>query len=208
MGLNITYKVQDKPNGIAEAFIIAEHFIGGGDVCLILGDNIFHGDICFPSSVSGAVIYAYKVKDPSAYGVVSMSGSTVISIEEKPKIPKSNYAIPGIYHFDKNVVKYAKELTPSARGELEITDIMKRYMEFGELRVTKLEGVVWLDAGTPETLFQASAYVQTIQERAGIMVGCIEESAYRAKLVTKDQFDSAVSHLPKSAYRSYLEEVK
>lgn len=207
MGLNIVYREQPEPKGLAEAFIIAEDFIDGDSVCLILGDNVFHGSFEKPKYDFNALIYGYRVKDPRAYGVVELSsGGTVISIEEKPTQPKSNYAIPGLYYFDKRVVEYSKLVKPSSRGELEITDIMRRYMKDNELKVIVMsKGTSWLDAGTPQSLFQASAYVQAIQERAGIMIGCIEESSYKAGFITTDKYKQLIDGLPNSEYRSYLE---
>lgn len=206
LGLKITYLVQENPNGIAEAFIIAKEWINNDPVCLILGDNIFHGYPKIKHHDSGAIIFAYKVNNPSEYGVVEFNlNEKVISIEEKPKLPKSNYAIPGLYFFDKNVTKYASELIKSERGELEITDLIKRYLTNDELWVAKFNyGAVWLDAGNADMLFQSAAYIKTIQDRQGIMVGCIEEECYKKKLICKKDLYDIIDHLPNSEYKNYL----
>lgn len=187
--------------------MIAEDFIRDDSVCLVLGDNVFHGDFERPSPDSRCVIYGYEVKDPRAYGVVELdSRGKTLSIEEKPVNPKSNYAIPGLYFFDELVTDFAKAVEPSPRGELEITDIMRMYMTFGSLETIIMpRGVAWLDAGTPHTLFQASAYVQAVQERQGIMIGCIEEECYKAGFINTQQYKELIEKLPKSDYRSYLE---
>lgn len=210
LGLNIIYKIQHKPNGIAEAFIIAEDFINNSNVGLILGDNIFHGVNKIKTHLDGATIFACQVNNPSQYGVVEFDeNNSVISIEEKPQIPKSNYVIPGLYFYDKNVVNYAKSLKPSARGELEITDLNKIYLKEKKLSVIQFpRGTVWLDAGTPESLYQSAAYIQTIQERQGIKIACIEEECYRKKFINKHQLLDVVSKLPKSEYRDYLSKLK
>jgi len=208
LGLNIIYKEQDKPSGLAESFLIAEDFIKGYPVCLILGDNIFHGEFPRPMvNNDKGVIYGYKVKDPRSYGVVELDGmDKAISIEEKPAHPKSNYAITGLYFFDKRVVDFAKLVKPSARGELEITDIIRSYMSEGSLETIIMpKGIAWLDAGTPTTLFQASAYVQSIQERQDVMVGCIEEECYKAGFINRVEYENLISRLPNSDYKSYLE---
>jgi glucose-1-phosphate thymidylyltransferase len=209
-GLNIAYRAQMEPKGIAEAFIIGENWIGKENVCLILGDNVFHGEFYIPADpFLGAVIYAYKVKDPSSYGVIELDGGAPISIVEKPKNPISNLAIPGLYFFDYEVCEYAKRLKPSARGELEITDIMKEYMRENRLRVIQMNrGVAWLDAGTPESLFQSSAYIQAVQERTGLMVGCIEEACLKRGFISKSQLNKHIELLPNgTSYRKYLEEL-
>ncbi len=209
LGLEICYKVQYKPKGIAESFIIAEDFIGNDTVGLILGDNIFHGMTRMKPSLDGAVIFAYQVNNPSDYGVVEFDDNNkVISIEEKPIIPKTNFAVPGLYFYDNQVIKYAKNLKPSARGELEITDLNRIYLENNKLSVIQFpRGTVWLDAGTPESLYQSSAYIQTIQERQGIKVGCIEEECYRKKFINKQQLSNIVDKMPKSEYKQYLEKL-
>jgi glucose-1-phosphate thymidylyltransferase len=208
-GLNIVYRVQHKPNGIAESFVIAEDFIKDDSVGLILGDNIFHGMPKIKQKLDGAIIFAYEVNNPTSYGVVEFSeNGSVISIEEKPKQPKSKYAIPGLYFYDNHVVEYAKQLKPSHRGELEITDLNKIYLQNEKLNVIKFpRGTAWLDAGTPETLFQSGMYIQSIQERQGIKVGCIEEACYNKKLINKNQLKNLVDKLPISEYKEYLEKL-
>ena len=208
-GLKICYKVQYKPKGIAESFIIAEEFINNEPVGLILGDNIFHGMPRIKPILNGAIIFAYEVNDPSAYGVVEFDeNGLVLSIEEKPKQPKSKYAIPGLYFYDKNVVEYAKQLKPSFRGELEITDLNKIYLDRKQLGVIKFpRGTAWLDAGSPETLFQSGMYIQSIQERQGIKVACIEEECYNKKFINKNQLKNLVDKLPISEYKQYLEKL-
>lgn len=209
LGLSICYKVQYKPNGIAESFLIAEDFIKNDTVALILGDNIFHGMSRIKPILTGAIIFAYEVTDPSSYGVVEFNEENkVISIEEKPKQPKSKFAIPGLYFYDNLVVEYVKSLKPSYRGELEITDLNKIYLEKELLNVVKFpRGIAWLDAGTPETLFQSGAYIQSIQARQGIKVGCIEEDCYRKKYITKLQLQQLINKMPTSEYRQYLERI-
>ena len=209
LGLSICYKVQYKPNGIAESFLIAEDFIKNDTVTLILGDNIFHGMSRIKPILTGAIIFAYEVTDPSSYGVVEFNEENkVISIEEKPKQPKSKFAIPGLYFYDNLVVEYVKSLKPSYRGELEITDLNKIYLEKELLNVVKFpRGIAWLDAGTPETLFQSGAYIQSIQARQGIKVGCIEEDCYRKKYITKLQLQQLINKMPTSEYRQYLERI-
>ena len=189
LGLDICYKVQYKPRGIAEAFIIAEDFIKDDIVGLILGDNIFHGMAKIKPTLEGAIIFAYQVNNPSDYGIVEFDeNNKVVSIEEKPKEPKSNFAVPGLYFYDNKVIEYVKNLKPSSRGELEITDLNRLYMERQKLSVIPFpRGTVWLDAGMPDTLYQSGAYIQTIQERQGIKVGCIEEECYRKKFINKQQ---------------------
>jgi len=209
LGLDIQFKVQSYPRGIAEAFTIAADFIRSDSVCLILGDNIFHGTFTRPLSNDGGLIYGYWVKDPRSYGVVEIDGmKRPISIEEKPRKPKSNYAIPGLYFFDKHVVDFARIARPSARGEVEITEVIKSYMSEGRLRVEVMpRGVAWLDAGTTQTLAQSSAYVQTIQDRQGKMIACIEEDCYNQGFITKKQFKKLITQTPVSEYRTYLENV-
>jgi|TARA_Y100001938_G_scaffold87625_1_gene120047 glucose-1-phosphate thymidylyltransferase len=209
LGLNIEFRAQITPKGIPEALTISEDFIGKDSCCLILGDNIFHGAQRYTIPEEGAMIFGYPVKHPSRYGVVEFnSKGNAISIEEKPEKPKSKYAIPGIYFLDNKSIKYAKELNPSERGELEITDLIKRYLEEDALKVTKLNrGFVWLDAGLPSTLHQASSYIQTIQERQDVSIGCIEEDCYRAGFIDKKQLRKIVETYPDSEYRLYLERV-
>jgi glucose-1-phosphate thymidylyltransferase len=208
-GISIGYREQPKPAGIAQAFLIAESFIGKDNVTLILGDNIFYGGDSFYRVLadfkSGATIFGYHVNDPERYGVVEFNDGKAISIEEKPKQPKSNYAVPGIYVFDNDVVGIAKNLKPSARGELEITDVNIAYLRRGDLSVHRLNrGFAWLDAGTSSSLHDASAYVQTIEKRAGIKIGCPEESAFRQGFVSLVQLDELVGKIPNCEYRDYL----
>jgi glucose-1-phosphate thymidylyltransferase len=209
LGLDICYKVQYKPRGIAEAFIIAEDFIKDDVVGLILGDNIFHGMAKIKPTLDGAIIFAYQVNNPSDYGVVEFDNDNkVISIEEKPKEPKSNFAVPGLYFYDNKVIEYVKNLKPSGRGELEITDLNRLYMERQKLSVIPFpRGTVWLDAGMPDSLYQSGAYIQTIQERQGIKVGCIEEECYRKKFINKQQLSIIVDRMPNSEYKNYLSKI-
>jgi glucose-1-phosphate thymidylyltransferase len=209
LGLDICYKVQYKPRGIAEAFIIAEDFIKDDVVGLILGDNIFHGMAKIKPTLDGAIIFAYQVNNPSDYGVVEFDNDNkVISIEEKPKEPKSNFAVPGLYFYDNKVIEYVKNLKPSGRGELEITDLNRLYMERQKLSVIPFpRGTVWLDAGMPDSLYQSGAYIQTIQERQGIKVGCIEEECYRKKFINKQQLSIIVDKMPNSEYKNYLSKI-
>ncbi|MEO8399266.1 MAG: glucose-1-phosphate thymidylyltransferase RfbA [Ignavibacteriaceae bacterium] len=211
VGLKIEYAVQSAPNGIAEAFIIGEKFINGESVSLVLGDNIFYGSLKFfyngVKNNEGATIFGYQVNDPQRYGIVEFDKQgNAISIEEKPKVPKSNFAVPGIYIFDNNVVEISKKLKPSDRGELEITDVNKEYLKQGKLKVEKIgRGIAWLDTGTPEALLQASNFFGVIEERQGLKVACIEEIAYSMKFINKDQFIDLINSMPKSLYREYLE---
>jgi glucose-1-phosphate thymidylyltransferase len=213
IGMNIEYAVQPSPNGIAEAFIIGEKFIGDDNVCLVLGDNIFYGDLTFfyegIQKNTGATIFGYQVNDPERYGIVEFDREgKAISIEEKPKNPKSTYAIPGLYIFNNKVVEISKNLKPSARGELEITDVNKVYLQKGELNVEKIgRGIAWLDTGTPEALLQASNFFGVIEDRQGLKVACIEEIAYNKGFISKNQFVDLISSIPKSLYRTYLEKV-
>jgi len=213
IGMNISYAVQPAPNGIAEAFIIGEKFIGDDNVCLVLGDNIFYGDLTFfydgVNKNTGATIFGYQVNDPERYGIVEFDkNGRAISIEEKPKNPKSQYAVPGLYIFNKDVIEISKNLKPSARGELEITDVNKVYLEKGELQVEKIgRGIAWLDTGTPEALLQASNFFGVIEDRQGLKVACIEEIAFHKGFITKEQFADLVNSIPKSLYRSYLEKI-
>jgi glucose-1-phosphate thymidylyltransferase len=212
-GLTIEYREQPKPAGIAQAFLIAESFIGRDAVTLILGDNIFYGGDTFQRTFSdfksGATIFGYHVNDPERYGVVEFdAGGKAVSIEEKPKSPKSNYAVPGLYIFDNEVVAISKALKPSARGELEITAVNVEYLRRGALHVHRLyRGFAWLDAGTSSSLHDASAYVQTIEKRAGVKIGCPEESAFRQAFVSLEQLDELVGKIPNCEYRDYLAEV-
>jgi len=210
-GLTVDYREQARPEGIAQAFLIAESFIGSEPVTLVLGDNIFYGGDAFLRAFgefkSGATIFGYHVHDPERYGVVEFDASgKAVSIEEKPKLPKSNYAVPGLYIFDNEVVRIVKNLKPSARGELEITAVNVEYLQRGTLRVHRLaRGFAWLDAGTSSSLNDASAYVQTIEKRAGIKIGCPEEAAFRQGFVSLAQLETIVAAMPNCEYRSYLE---
>jgi len=212
-GLSIEYREQARPAGIAQAFLIAESFIGSDAVTLILGDNIFYGGDTFQRAFadfkSGATIFGYHVNDPERYGVVDFDAEgKAVSIEEKPKVPKSNYAVPGLYIYDNEVVAISKALKPSARGELEITAVNVEYLRRGALRVHRLSrGFAWLDAGTSSSLHDASAYVQTIEKRAGVKIGCPEESAFRQGFVSLAQLDELVGKIPNCEYRDYLAEV-
>jgi glucose-1-phosphate thymidylyltransferase len=213
IGMNINYAVQSAPNGIAEAFIIGEKFIGNDDVCLVLGDNIFYGNLSFfydgIKKNKGATIFGYQVNDPERYGIVEFDNNgKAISIEEKPKNPKSHYAVPGLYIFNNKVIEISKKLKPSARGELEITDVNKNYLKRGELRVEKIgRGIAWLDTGTPEALLQASNFFGVIEDRQGLKVACIEEIAYKKGFIDEKQFQKLINSIPKSLYRNYLERI-
>ena len=204
-GCRFEYAVQDEPNGLAEAFIIGEKFIGDDKVALILGDNIFYGTgldelLQSNNNPDGGIIYAYHVTDPERYGVVEFDEEgQVISIEEKPEKPKSNYAVPGIYFYDNDVVEIAKNIQPSARGELEITDINQEYLRRGKLKVSIMDrGTAWLDTGTFQSLMQASQFVQVIEERQGLKIGAIESSAYKMGFITKNQFKKLMEPFLKS----------
>jgi glucose-1-phosphate thymidylyltransferase len=209
-GLSIEYREQPRPEGIAQAFLIAESFIGPDPVTLILGDNVFYGGDSFYRAFaefkSGATIFGYHVNDPERYGVVEFDArGQAISIEEKPKHPKSNYAVPGLYMFDNQVLEITRNLKPSARGELEITDVNVEYLRRGQLRVHRLSrGFAWLDAGTSSSLHEASAYVQTIEKRQGIKFGCPEEAAFRRGFLTLDALDALAQRMPRCEYREYL----
>ena len=212
LGLKLSYKEQKHPNGLAEAFIIGEEFIGNDNVALILGDNIFYG-YGFSNQVQeaaklekGAVIFGYPVKDPRAYGVVEFDeNGKAISLEEKPKNPKSNYAIPGLYYYDNSVVEKAKIIKPSERGELEITTVNEKYLEEGTLKVKNLgRGTAWLDTGTHEALLEASNYVEAIQKRQGFYIACIEEIAYKNGWITKDKVKELAHPMLKVEYGKYL----
>ncbi len=213
IGLEIEYAIQKAPNGIAEAFIIGENFIGKEQVSLILGDNIFYGKLDFYYKAikqeKGATVFGYQVSDPERYGVIEFDEQgRAISIEEKPKQPKSNYAVPGLYVYDNRVIEIAKNLKPSWRGELEITDVNLEYLRMGELRVEKIgRGVAWLDTGTPEALLKASQFFGVIEDRQGLKVACIEEIAFHKGFISKEQFKELIQSIPKSMYRDYLEKV-
>lgn len=213
-GCRFEYTIQDAPNGLAEAFILGEDFIGDDSVALILGDNIFYGsglnqNLQNSSNPQGGVIFAYHVQDPERYGVVEFDeNNTAISIEEKPINPKSNFAVPGIYFYDNHVIEIAKSIVPSHRGELEITDVNKIYLEQGNLKVQILDkGTAWLDTGTFNSLMQASQFVQVIEERQGLKIGCIEETAYTMGYITKVQLLELAEPLLKSGYGKYLQQI-
>lgn len=215
LGMNIEYRVQENPNGIVEAFLIGEKFIGNNSVSLILGDNIFFGQSFtillkrLSELKKGAEIFGYSVKDPTAYGVVEFDKDmNVISIEEKPETPKSKYAIPGLYFYDNTVVEKARKVKPSLRGELEITDLNRMYLEEKTLKVNLLgRGFAWLDTGTHKNLLQASNFIETIQERQGNYVACIEEIAYRNGWIDKEQLLKLAQPLLKTDYGKYLVEI-
>jgi len=211
LGCKFEYAVQDAPNGLAEAFIIGEEFIGEDKVALILGDNIFYGTgladlLKANNDPEGGIVYAYHVTDPERYGVVNFDKEgKALSIEEKPENPKSNYAVPGIYFYDNEVVNIAKNIKPSHRGELEITDVNKAYLEQGKLQVSILDkGTAWLDTGTFKSLMQASQFVQVIEERQGLKIGAIEEAAYTSGFISKQQLIDLATPLLKSGYGKHL----
>ena len=215
IGCSIQYAIQEHPNGLAEAFIIGEEFIGSDKVALILGDNIFYGSglnqaLSGHRTVDGGVIFAYHVQDPQRYGVVEFDeNNKAVSIEEKPTNPKSNFAVPGIYFYDNQVVEIAKNIAPSARGELEITDVNKAYLEKGKLNVQILDkGTAWLDTGTFDSLMQASHFVQVIEQRQGLKIGCVEEVAFKMGYIDKQQLDKLAEPLLKSGYGTYLKQLK
>ena len=211
LGCRFEYAVQEVPNGLAQAFVIGEEFIGLDKVALVLGDNIFYGSglgsqLKNLSNLDGGYVFAYQVSDPERYGVVSFDEKMQVqSIEEKPAKPKSNYAVPGLYFYDNEVVKIAKELKPSARGEYEITDVNKVYLEKGKLKVVLLDrGTAWLDTGTFDSLSDASEFVRVIEKRQGTKIGCIEEVAYRNGFITKEELAVIADPLVKSGYGEYL----
>ena len=215
LGLKLEYKVQEKPNGLAEAFIIGEEFIENDNVALILGDNIFYGS-GFTGLVEeaaklkkGAIVFGYPVKDPRAYGVVEFDeNGKAISLEEKPENPKSNYAIPGLYFYDNTVVEKAKNVKPSARGEIEITTVNEMYLSEGKLNVKNLgRGVAWLDTGTHDALLEAATYVEAIQKRQGFYIACIEEIAYAKGWISKEQLEKLAEPMMKTEYGKYLRDL-
>ena len=210
-GMSLTFAQQEKPDGLAQAFIIGEAFIDNGPCALVLGDNVFHGAglgvlLTTLTKPSGATIFAYKVKDPNAYGVVEFADDgTVLSIEEKPTNPKSQYAVPGLYFYDSQVVDIAKSISPSARGELEITSVNNEYLARQQLSVSVLpEGTAWLDSGTFESLHDASSYVRVVEERQGVKVACVEEIAWRHGWITDGELMFQAERLAKSSYGDYL----
>lgn len=214
LGLNLSYAEQPLPNGLAQAFVIGEQFIGNDSVALVLGDNIFYGaglgtQLANNTHPNGGIVYAYQVSDPERYGVVEFSDDMrVLSIEEKPTQPKSNFAVPGLYFYDNDVVEIAKNLQPSPRGEYEITDVNKEYLKRGKLKVSILpRGTAWLDTGTFDSLMQASQFVQVIEQRQGIKIACIEEIAYRKGFISAGQLMELAKPLLKSGYGQYLERV-
>ncbi len=211
IGCKFSYAVQEIPNGLAQAFVIGKEFIGNDKVALVLGDNIFYGNklqqlLVESSNPEGGIVFAYHVNDPERYGVVEFDNNNkAISIEEKPKIPKSNYAVPGLYFYDNSVIEVAKNIKPSARGEYEITDVNKYYLEKGLLKVGVLDrGTAWLDTGTFTSLLEASQFVNIVESRQGLKVGCIEEVAYRKKFISKEQLIEVAKPLVKSGYGQYL----
>lgn len=213
-GCHFEYAIQEIPNGLAQAFVIGESFIGKDNVALILGDNIFYGTgleelLCEKTNPEGGVVFAYHVSDPERYGVVEFDeNQKAISIEEKPENPKSHFAVPGLYFYNNEVVEIAKNLTPSHRGEYEITDVNKAYLEKGKLEVGILDrGTAWLDTGTHTSLMQAGQYVQVIEERQGLKIGCLEEIAYRKGFINKEQLKQLAKPLLKSGYGDYLIEI-
>ncbi|HOT77289.1 MAG TPA: glucose-1-phosphate thymidylyltransferase RfbA [Candidatus Wallbacteria bacterium] len=214
-GISIQYAAQPEPKGIAEAFLIGEKFIGGGSVCLILGDNIFYG-FSFSDMLKkaaelqrGAIIFGYYVKDPERYGVVEFeSDGKVISIEEKPSNPKSHYAVTGLYFYDSRVVEIAKNIKPSARGELEITDVNNAYLKLGELKMKLMgRGMAWLDTGTHESLLEASIFIETIEHRQGLKIACLEEIAYNKGYISRETLMKYASELKNNQYGRYLMEI-
>jgi glucose-1-phosphate thymidylyltransferase len=212
-GLNIRYEIQFQPKGISDAFIIAERFIGKDQVCLILGDNLFHGKLDFLRNAiktnDGGTIFGYEVNDPERYGVVEFDHEgNVLSIEEKPHTPKSNYAIPGLYIFDSDVVSIAKTIKPSARGELEITDVQNEYRRLGKLKVSKMgRGLTWLDTGTPESMLEASQFIHIVETRQSLKVACLEEIALNNGFITPSDMDYLLKEMPKSPYKDYCQKI-
>jgi glucose-1-phosphate thymidylyltransferase len=210
-GIKLSYKVQPEPKGIAQAFLVGEEFISGQPVCLILGDNIFYGKMDLNKIVKefeeGALIFGYYVNDPERYGVVEFDAERkAISIEEKPTRPKTNYAVPGLYFYDQNITQIAKSMKPSARGELEITDVNMEYLRRGKLHVVPLgRGIAWLDTGTHTSLLEASHFIGTLEARQGLKIACLEEIAYRMDFIDRKKLKQVIDETPKSSYRDYLE---
>jgi glucose-1-phosphate thymidylyltransferase len=213
LGLVINYAIQDKPQGLADAFVVGEEFIGDDSVTMILGDNIFYGKLDFIRKAvkenSGATVFGYHVTDPQRYGVVEFNGNgEVLSIEEKPDNPKSNYAVVGLYVYNNEVVEIAKNLKPSARGELEITDVNREYLKRNKLKVELFgRGIAWLDTGTPRSLLDASTFIGAIEHRQGLKVGCIEEVAYMMNFINRQQFKDLIEKIPDCNYRDYLKKI-
>jgi glucose-1-phosphate thymidylyltransferase len=212
-GIELSYAIQEAPRGIAEAFLVGEHFVDGDAVALILGDNIFYGDLgtrrLVADFVSGAVVFGYPVHDPERYGVVEIDeDGKALSLEEKPERPRTNLAVPGFYLYDERVVEVAKGLTPSGRGELEITDVNRFYMEDGSLRAIRLgRGIAWLDSGTHESLLEAANFIATVEHRQGLKIACLEEIALDQGFVSVDEMTELVASMPNSAYREYVERI-
>ncbi|HEY2103562.1 MAG TPA: glucose-1-phosphate thymidylyltransferase RfbA [Chthoniobacterales bacterium] len=213
LGINLVYAEQPRPEGIAQAFLIGAKFVGDGGASLILGDNIFYGKLDFFREAltlkRGGCVFGYQVRDPQRYGVVEFDRSgKAISLEEKPKNPRSNFAVPGLYVYDERVVEFCRALEPSARGEIEITDLNRRYLDDGELQVRLLgRGIAWLDTGTPTSLLEASNYIATIEHRQGMKIACLEEIALRMGFIDLRQLSSIIDRLPKGDYREYLQRV-
>ena len=213
LGINLSYIVQEKPAGIAQAFIYGEQFIGNDQVCLILGDNIFYGKLDFLRNAllnnTGGTVFGYKVQNPEFYGVVEFGKNfQVLSIEEKPIKPKSNYAIPGLYVFTNDVVEISKNLKPSPRGELEITDVQKEYLFQNRLKVEIIgRGIAWLDTGTPDTLIEAGTFIQAIEKRQGHKIACLEEIALSQNFISKEKYIEVVEQLPNCSYRDYCKKI-
>ena len=210
LGLYIQYAIQEKPLGLAEAFIIGDDFIGDDNVTMILGDNIFYGNLDFVRAAvegnTGATVFGYHVENPKSFGIVEFDKQrNVVSIEEKPENPKSNYAVVGLYVYDNEVIKIANNLKPSDRGELEITDVNKEYLRRGKLAVKLFgRGVAWLDTGTPRALLDASSFIGALEDRQGLKVGCIEEVAYMKNFISRNQFKNVINDIPDSSYKEYL----
>jgi len=215
LGLSFSYEVQEEPKGLADAFIVGEEFIGNDKVCLILGDNVFYGQglsAILEDAVNfdvGATIFAYPVKNPKGFGVVELdSNGRVVSLEEKPQHPKSNYAVPGLYFYDNEVIQFAKNLKPSTRGELEISDLNKEYLERGKLRAILLgRGMAWLDTGTHESLLEASSFVEAVQKRQGFYIACIEEIAFRKGYIDCSQLHLLADEFKNTNYEKYLRDI-
>lgn len=212
LGVNFSYKIQETPRGLADAFILGEEFIGSDDVCLVLGDNVFYGQDLTKildesiKGLEGACVFGYPVKDATQFGVVEFDeNNRVISIEEKPTVPKSNYAVPGLYFYDNNVVEIAKNVKPSARGEIEITSVNNAYLEQGKLKVSLMKrGMAWLDTGNPEGMLKASEFVEAVQSRQGFYIACLEEIAWRRGFIDVDQLRKTGEDLKMTAYGQYI----